>query len=69
MSNPIAYLPCPECGEDAIPASDYGKTDTMDTPGPLWSEDDGCRCPNPECDADLRVVVDESGSAYAEARD
>lgn len=39
-----AFLPCPDCGEDAIPASEY----RMIWPGgmvPLWTEDDEADCP------------------------
>lgn len=67
------YLTCPECGEDAIPASSYGcltcgddeedhGSDCHGFVQPMWCEDDGGTCP--ECGVNLRVSVDD-GRAWA----
>jgi hypothetical protein len=74
-SRPIGYLPCPECGEDAVQSSAAGclvcGTDHDEDSGaercrgkvePLWTEDDGGPCPG--CGIDLRIVV-EDGRAWA----
>lgn len=52
------YLPCPDCGTDAIPASEY----RMVWPSGMqatWTEDDEADCPG--CGQHLTAVITGDG--------
>lgn len=56
MSDKIAYLECPECGDDGVPSSGVG-TEGQFEGEPTWCEDDEADCLG--CGVHLVVQVDE----------
>jgi hypothetical protein len=64
----VYYLDCPECGEPAIPNSDWTRP-TIVSPNsyPTWTEDDEAECPGCHIMLCANITGDGSGDDYMEA--